>query len=146
MPYFTNHGIDEDVRAAERAIADTTGTSPVPWFRCPFGAGSLRVITRLDALGYRHVPWHVDPRDWEPGRTPDQIEESVVSGVLAAEGDRIVLLHAWSAATLSALPALISRLERIGRGFVTVDQLQRRDRGLTRLPRPARALIRRALR
>jgi peptidoglycan-N-acetylglucosamine deacetylase len=146
MPFFTNRGIDEDVRSAEDAIWAATGVSPRPWFRCPFGAGSLRVIARLDALGYEHVAWDIDPRDWQPGRTADDIEASVVSGVLALGGDGVVLLHAWSPTTLRALPTLITRLEDVGGRFVTVDELRRPRAALSRLPQPARSLIRRALR
>ena len=39
LPLLTDVGIEADVLAAERAIEEATGTSPRPWFRCPFGAG-----------------------------------------------------------------------------------------------------------
>ena len=39
MPLLTDEGLEADVLAAERAIEEVTGTSPRPWFRCPFGTG-----------------------------------------------------------------------------------------------------------
>jgi peptidoglycan/xylan/chitin deacetylase (PgdA/CDA1 family) len=39
-----------------------------------------RVLNALDELGYRHVGWDVDPRDWDETRTVDELVKFVVAG------------------------------------------------------------------
>ncbi len=124
MTLLTRHGIDRDVRAAETAIRAATGVDPRPWFRCPFGAGagSARLIDRLDGLGYRDVGWHVDGRDWS-GVTARLLATRVVRGVERHGDGAVVLLHGWPAPTPRALPSLIAELRRQGGVFVRLDGL-----------------------
>ena len=115
----------EDVRGAEEWIQRSTGTDPRPWFRCPFGSGmeDERVLGLLDELGYRHVGWDVDPRDWEEGRTRSELLESVLAGVEARESS-IVLMHGWPGVTAEALAELISGLHALGAELMGVDELR----------------------
>jgi peptidoglycan/xylan/chitin deacetylase (PgdA/CDA1 family) len=76
-----------------------------------------RVLNALDSLGYRHVGWDVDPRDWDETRTVDELVKFVVAG----EG--IVLLHAWPTVTADALGPVIAGLRDRGAEFVGVDEL-----------------------
>jgi peptidoglycan/xylan/chitin deacetylase (PgdA/CDA1 family) len=122
MPLLSDDGLQTDVREAEDVIREITGADPRPWFRCPFGAGNddPRVRGALERLGYRNVPWGVEPFDWEPAVTA---EELVGSTIAEADDGAIVLLHTWPETTGAALPELISRLEDAGATFVTVDLL-----------------------
>jgi peptidoglycan/xylan/chitin deacetylase (PgdA/CDA1 family) len=106
-----------DVRKAEETILTTTGADPKPWFRCPFGAGmdDPRVLAAIEELGYQHVGWEHDPRDWDEGRTVDEL----VAGV----GPGIVLLHAWPTVTAEGLGLVIAGLRDQGAEFVGVDEL-----------------------
>jgi peptidoglycan/xylan/chitin deacetylase (PgdA/CDA1 family) len=108
-----------DVERAELTIRETTGVDPKPWFRCPFGRGmdEARVLNALEALGYRHVGWDVDPRDWDETRTVDELVKFVVAG----EG--IVLLHAWPTITADGLGLVIDGLRERGAELVGVDEL-----------------------
>jgi peptidoglycan-N-acetylglucosamine deacetylase len=114
----------EDVRDAEEWIQRSTGANPRPWFRCPFGSGmeDARVLGLLGELGYRHVGWDVDPRDWEERRTRSELCERVFDGVGARESS-IVLMHGWPAVTAQALPELLGALRAAGAEFTTVDEL-----------------------
>jgi peptidoglycan/xylan/chitin deacetylase (PgdA/CDA1 family) len=125
MPMLTDEGIRDAVRKAERAIETATGTSPRPWFRCPYGDGEddPRVLGLLDELGYRNVPWDVDHEDWQPGRTADELVNGVVGDVVAHGDGAIVLLHSWPDATLAAMPAMISGLRAAGADLVGLDEL-----------------------
>ena len=102
----------DDVRKAEDTIRSVTGVDPRPLFRCPFGAGQddQRVLAALEELGYRHVGWDVDPRDWEEDRTAEELERLVPDGVLEDGNDKTVLLHAWPLATAEALPMILNAL------------------------------------
>jgi peptidoglycan-N-acetylglucosamine deacetylase len=114
----------EDVRDAEEWIRRSTGADPRPWFRCPFGSGmeDVRVLELLDELGYRHVGWNVDPRDWEEGRTRSELCERVLGGLEARESS-IVLMHGWPAVTAQAVPELLAALRSAGAVFITIDEL-----------------------
>lgn len=126
MPLLSDEGIDADVTEAEVAIAEITGADPKPWFRCPFGAGSEdpRVLGALERLGYRNVHWDVEPFDWDPRTTADEVTRRTREGVAAHGDGAVVLLHTWPARTRDALPETIGALRAAGASFVTVDELE----------------------
>jgi peptidoglycan/xylan/chitin deacetylase (PgdA/CDA1 family) len=83
-------------------------------FRPPGGAASPAVTAAAQELGHRTVLWSVDPADWQPGVTSDQLVQRVLA---AARPGAIVLLHDGGgnrSATVAALPAIIDGLRRLG--------------------------------
>ena len=83
-------------------------------FRPPGGAASPAVTAAAQELGDRTVLWSVDPTDWQPGVTSDQLVQRVLA---AARPGAIVLLHDGGgnrSATVAALPAIIDGLRRLG--------------------------------
>jgi peptidoglycan/xylan/chitin deacetylase (PgdA/CDA1 family) len=124
MTLLTAAGIVRDVQASERAIIAATGRSPRPWFRCPFGAGAgtRRVVDRLDSIGYVDVGWHVDGRDWAGG-SATRLEGRLVRATIAHGDGAVVLLHGWPRATPVALRGTIRRLRERGATFVRIDAL-----------------------
>jgi len=125
---LTDNFLRQDVCEAEEAIVAATGVDPRPWFRCPYGRGGddPRVLAALEEVGYRHVGWDVDPRDWEAGRTPQELDERVRAGVREHGDGAIVLLHGWPEATAEALPGLLEALLASGAELVAVDEVERR--------------------
>jgi peptidoglycan/xylan/chitin deacetylase (PgdA/CDA1 family) len=117
MDALSDEWLRDDIRKAEATIIETTGVDPKPWFRCPFGSGmdDPRILAAIEELGYRHVGWDEDPRDWDDGRTVDEL----VAGV----GAGIVLLHAWPTVTADGLGRVIAGLRERGAEFVGVDEL-----------------------
>ena len=105
-------GLATDVRSAEEVIRSVTGHDPRPWFRAPFGSGADRadLVDALQGLGYRHIGWHIESNEWEPGRTADQIHRSVVDGALAHGDGAIALLHTWPRPVAPALPRILADL------------------------------------
>jgi peptidoglycan/xylan/chitin deacetylase (PgdA/CDA1 family) len=126
MPLFSAEGFAVDVGDAERAIQDTLGIDPKPWFRLPFGAGFDRpeIHGQLETLGYEHVHWHVTADEWEPTATDRQVEDDIVAGVLARGDGAVVLLHTWPRAGFGALGGLVQRLRGSGAEFVRLDELE----------------------
>jgi peptidoglycan/xylan/chitin deacetylase (PgdA/CDA1 family) len=60
----------------------------------------------------------VDPKDWEHGRTTNQIVRAVLRAVRPGS---IILLHDGGgdrSATLAALPRIIRGIRRMGLGFL----------------------------
>jgi len=125
MDMLTDEGIAGSLAEAEEMIAEESGADPRPLFRCPYGDGAddPRVLAAIERVGYRHVGWDIDTRDWEPGRTPAEIVTAVVEG-FARHGDgAIVLMHSWPDPTHAALAELIERLRRADAELVGVDEL-----------------------
>lgn len=122
---LSDDGVRVDILRAHETIRDLVGRDPRPWFRLPFGdgAGDARLASVLASIGYRHVGWNVDARDWEPERSAEDVERSVVEKILGSRGDAIVLLHTWPASTSRALPRVVSRLEAAGARLVGVDEV-----------------------
>jgi len=125
MDLLTDEGFRHDVAEAEATIQDVTGADPRPWFRCPFGSGmdDPRVLGLLTELGYEHVGWDVDPKDWDVGREGPDVETAAVDGVLGRANDSIVLFHGWPGSTADALPRIVERLAAEQVEFVSVDAL-----------------------
>jgi peptidoglycan/xylan/chitin deacetylase (PgdA/CDA1 family) len=125
IPLFSGRGLESDIGDAEAVIRTVTGHDPRPWFRAPFGSGADRadVVAALRDLGYRHVGWHVESNEWEPGRTAEQILRSVVDGALAHGDGAIILLHTWPRPVAPALPEILRELGEAGWSFVGVDEL-----------------------
>jgi peptidoglycan/xylan/chitin deacetylase (PgdA/CDA1 family) len=68
----------------------------------------------LKQVGDRTVLWTVDPADWRPGVTADQLVWRVLAAVRPGG---IVLLHDGGgsrSATVAALPTIIDGLRRLG--------------------------------
>jgi len=125
MPLLSARGLRSDIVAARGAILAVTGVDPLPWFRCPFGAGAAdrRVQAIVRELGYRHVGWHVAGIDWPTERSGADVEESVVGGALRRGDGCVILLHTWPDRTEAAMPGIVSRLRDAGVTFVGVDEL-----------------------
>jgi peptidoglycan/xylan/chitin deacetylase (PgdA/CDA1 family) len=125
LPVLNGDGLSTDVRSSEEVIRSVTGHDPRPWFRAPFGSGADRgdLVDALKGLGYRHIGWHIESNEWEPGRTADQIHRSVVDGALAHGDGAIALLHTWPRPVAPALPRILADLGAQGASFVSVDQL-----------------------
>ena len=96
-----------------RRTLEPLGVRPVG-FRPPGGAASATMLTAAQGLGERTVLWSVDPDDWHPGVTADQLVQRVLAAVRPGA---IVLLHDGGgdrSATVAALPAIIDGLRRLG--------------------------------
>ena len=91
----------------------------------PFGSGADRadLVDALRGLGYRHIGWHIESNEWEPGRTARPDPRSVVDGAAAHGDGAIALLHTWPRPVAPALPRILADLAERGASFVGVDQL-----------------------
>jgi peptidoglycan/xylan/chitin deacetylase (PgdA/CDA1 family) len=125
MNILTDAGIERDVGQAQAAILETTGIDPRPWFRCPFGSGhdDPRVLAALERSGYRNIHWDVEPDDWRPERTPEDLHRLVVDGARGRGDGAIVLLHSWPPATVAALPGILADLAAAGAEPVRLDEV-----------------------
>jgi peptidoglycan-N-acetylglucosamine deacetylase len=104
--------IRDEISRGRRTL-DVLGVRPVG-FRPPGGAASPAVVAAAERLGHRTVLWTVDPADWQPRVTSEQLVRRVLT---AARPGAIILLHDGGgdhSATVAALPAIITGLRRLG--------------------------------
>lgn len=108
-----------------------TGHSTI-LFRAPYNADSdpsgideLLPIAVAHKHNYLDIGEAVDPNDWQPGVTADQIYNRVIKGVEQGYG-HIILLHDAGGdtrmPTIEALPRIISTLQKKGYTFITLDK------------------------
>lgn len=120
-----------ELRLTRLLLKCITGRSTI-LFRAPYnadsdpsGADELLPLAVADAQHYLDVGESIDPNDWEPDVTAQQIYDRVMKGV--KQGDRhIILLHDAGGTTrkptLEALPRIIGQLQKEGYTFITLDK------------------------
>ena len=124
-----------ELNATQRLIESITGRSTV-LFRPPyFGDAEADTPEEVEPaiiardLGYIMVGLRIDPDDWEPGVTPDEIVKKTIARAEDKNPDtrgQVVLLHDSGGnrqATLEALPRIIHELRGRGFKFVPVSTL-----------------------
>jgi peptidoglycan/xylan/chitin deacetylase (PgdA/CDA1 family) len=70
------------------------------------------------------VHWDVEPFDWEPGTTAEDVTRRTVDATVARGEGAVVLLHTWPAPAAGGLSGALGELAQVGADFVTVDQLE----------------------
>jgi peptidoglycan/xylan/chitin deacetylase (PgdA/CDA1 family) len=112
------------VGGANRMIRRATGVTPV-WFRAPWGQLSADGRKELKRMKMRPALWTVDPQDWRPGMTADEIARATIK---AARPGAVILLHDGGGdrtQTVKALPKIIDGLRARGYEFVTLEEMER---------------------
>jgi peptidoglycan/xylan/chitin deacetylase (PgdA/CDA1 family) len=80
------------------------------------------VLRRLKGMGYVHVGWDVDPRDWHEDSDTEAVARRVLEGI-SGRDDSIVLLHSWPDSTGEALPRILDGLAEAGAELVDIETL-----------------------
>ncbi|MFX0537890.1 polysaccharide deacetylase family protein [Ornithinimicrobium sp. Y1847] len=110
--------VREEFASTNDAIEAATGLRPST-MRPPYGATDDGVLGIAGEEGLAQVLWDVDTRDWEhqnPVTTLEIVQQETSAG-------SIILLHDVHAATVDAVPDLISWLRGQGYAMVTVNEL-----------------------
>lgn len=139
---ITRATLHQELRQAERAFQQVTGQRMSPLWRAPYGHYNGELLGYALQLGYRHVYWTLDTKDWASDstaanyRTARQIRDFVLCR--AMDGD-IVLMHLHSLRAVDrpweVLPELITGLCRKAFELVTVSELfARQAQGLAISP------------
>jgi cellulose synthase/poly-beta-1,6-N-acetylglucosamine synthase-like glycosyltransferase/spore germination protein YaaH/peptidoglycan/xylan/chitin deacetylase (PgdA/CDA1 family) len=123
-----------ELNATRRLIEAVTGHSTI-LFRAPFNADAepqniseILPVAQSRKENYINIGEYIDPEDWEPGKTADQIFNEVVK---QKENGNILLLHDAGGnreATVAALPRIIRFFKSQGYTFTTVGDLMGKKR------------------
>ena len=123
-----------ELNATRRLIEAVTGHSTI-LFRAPFNADAepqniseILPVAQSRKENYINIGEYIDPEDWEPGKTADQIFNEVVK---QKDNGNILLLHDAGGnreATVAALPRIIKYFKAQGYTFTTVGDLMGKKR------------------
>lgn len=114
--------ICQELTRANSAISALTGHTTRPYFRPPYGDYNWQARTLAARLGYRTIYWSIDPRDWDPATTADDIVSRVLNASSLRPG-AIILMHVNSPHEAEALDRVIAGLEQRGYTIVPLSQL-----------------------
>ena len=136
---FTHHNVIEnsddrtyaELKLTRMLIESITGHSTI-LFRAPYNADSdptqheeIEPMILASRRNYLMVGESIDPNDWKPGVTADQIYQRVTDGVHHEDG-HIILLHdaggVTRKATIQALPRIITTLQKEGYRFISLEE------------------------
>lgn len=90
-------------------------------FRPPYGEITSYLTAQAQSLGLTRIMWDVDPRDFDPGVTAQDIRKRVS----AVDPGEVVLMHDAIPATAAALPGILHDLDErdMCPGRIIVDGL-----------------------
>lgn len=136
---FTHHDMAEnsdqrsfaELKLTRMLLESITGQSTI-LFRAPYNADAdptgheeIWPMVIASRRNYLFVGESIDPNDWQPGVTADQIYRRVLDGVHNEYG-HIILLHDAGGSTrkptVTALPRIIETLQREGYQFISLEQ------------------------
>ncbi|MBB6445285.1 polysaccharide deacetylase family protein [Bacillus benzoevorans] len=110
----------EDIKKAEQIIKSTTGVSPAPYFRFPYGSYNQSALKAVSSAGYQYsIQWSLDTIDWQQP-SADVIVSRIQTG--ASNGD-IILMHIGGINTPSAVDQAIPLLQEQSYQLVTLSQV-----------------------
>ena len=116
--------VRDEIMRADRAIVQTSGQSPRPRFRAPYGLRDNRVLKIANNLGYRSIQWTLDSLDGvEPAKSSQFLIDRITSKSDAELDGAIILMHVGIRSTADALPAIIANLQARGFHLVTISEL-----------------------
>jgi peptidoglycan-N-acetylglucosamine deacetylase len=117
---LNEESIKKQIELTENNIYEVTGKRP-KIIRPSYGDLNDTVISAAKDEGYKIVIWSIDTLDWSQ-KEKSNIIKNVEYNVRPGE---IILMHCDGdkAATLAALPQIISDLKERGYKFVTLDKL-----------------------
>ena len=119
LPALKPHEIANELRVCDADIYAATGRHTT-LMRPPGVQYNDKMLGVTKALGYVVVSWTVGAKDYDKDVNAGFIQKRVLDRTAPGA---IILLHQDTAATVSALPAIIDGLRAQGFRFVTVSQM-----------------------
>jgi len=118
FPLFRSSRIQREVEECNRLL-EAAGSSPVRFFRPPFGVTNPNVARGIKNTGMQVAGWSIRSFD-----TKNQAAEKVVKRILKRlKGGEVILLHESSEHILEILVQLLPAIAEAGLNCVSLDQM-----------------------
>lgn len=108
MTELSRSEMASEIRRAQRAIKNATGTAPV-LFRPPWGETNAKVKSVEADFGLTEVLWHVDSRDWAGAST-----DEIVKAAHKLGNGGVIVMHEDDWDTIKAVPRIAADLRSRG--------------------------------
>ncbi|WP_433682331.1 polysaccharide deacetylase family protein [Nocardia sp. CA-119907] len=121
MVFVSADSVRDELERTDAEIAKTGYQGPIT-FRPPFGKKLWALPKYLSDHDRTTVTWDVEPDSGKVASTDEIVAETVAK----VRPGSIVLLHVWSdqgAASMAAIPRIVSELRSRGYSFVTISNL-----------------------
>jgi peptidoglycan/xylan/chitin deacetylase (PgdA/CDA1 family) len=106
---------------------------PMRYIRFPYGGKNDAIRQHAARLGYQSAFWNIDPRGWEPGKSPSDVVDHIRR---TAHNGGIVIMHCGSWTDADALGDVIDVLDGMGIHTGTfTDVLAAEDRDVPHYPK-----------
>jgi peptidoglycan-N-acetylglucosamine deacetylase len=103
----------------DEVLFKMTGQHTQPYFRAPYGYRNEMVKQAAAEIGYQHIYWSVDPRDWDYEINGEIIKERVLSKIHPGS---ILMLHIDDVDTGDIADELFTELKNRGYKLVSLSE------------------------
>ncbi|WP_269859542.1 polysaccharide deacetylase family protein [Streptomyces sp. RPT161] len=112
-----------EVLRADHAIRTATGTTPLPFFRFPYGDTTPQEIGEVNALGFADIEWTTDTNGYRGPRGGMSVRKVVQRALDALRPGEIIQMHVGSdgqstVLDADALPQLVEAIRAHGYDIV----------------------------
>jgi peptidoglycan-N-acetylglucosamine deacetylase len=108
--------IDRGVAAVKKVA-----TTPVVWFRAPYGAKCKQLEDMLQSRGLKHFHWDLDPQEWKHN-DPVKAFNYVTGEVSHSSSRNVLLLHDVKEVTVAALPNILQWIDNENKARVAIGK------------------------
>lgn len=112
----------KELESLEALFQETTGQTMSKYYRPPQGKYNVENLRQAKALGYKTILWSLAYVDWyvDDQPTPEQAYSKLLPRI---HDGAIVLLHSTSRTNAEILDELLTKWEKMGFSFASLDQL-----------------------
>lgn len=118
----TKEALQKELSSVEEKYKNITGKTMVKYFRPPQGKYSVENLKNAQELGYATFFWSLAYADWDQKKQPGH-EEALKKLTDRVHPGAVVLLHSTSQTNGEILDELLSRWEKMGYRFGTLEEL-----------------------
>ena len=113
---------NQKIEDLEKLYKDVTGQSMKKYYRPPQGKYSPENLSMAKKLGYKTIFWSLAYVDWYNDDQPSE-DEAFSKLIPRIHSGAIVLLHSTSETNSKILDELLTKWEKLGYSFGTLDEL-----------------------
>ena len=122
MSGFSREEFEKELHALEDVLREYTGLEMAKYYRPPEGRFSEENLKYAQDMGYKTVFWSLAYADWDNAKQPAPDKAMALLDANIHNG-AIVLLHPTSKTNADILDTLMTKWEKDGYRFATLDEL-----------------------